>query len=673
MRSARLILKSLFVNMQKKNKFKLSSEFKPAGDQPQAIEKITEAILSGKKENLLIGVTGSGKTFTMANVIKNINKPALVISHNKTLAAQLYDEFKQFFPDNAVEYFVSFYDYYQPEAYMPATDTYIEKDSDINEEIDRLRLAATSSLLSRSDTIIIASISCIYGLGSPIDYENQVLHLRTGSEILRKKMFTQLINMQYSRNDMTGERGTFKALGDTIEIYLAYRNNCVRVQFWGDEIEKIQEINSVTKKVERELDEEFIFPAKHFMTSPDKLDSAIENIRAEMKERLEFFYKHTKLLEAQRLQQRTEYDIEMLKEMNYCSGIENYSRHLSGRDAGSTPYTLFDYFPKDFITIIDESHATIPQARGMFNGDYARKKTLVDYGFRLPSALDNRPLKFDEFTSKMNYTLYVSATPADYEIERSSLTVEQIIRPTGLLDPEIIIRPSKTQVDDVIGELNKIIENNERALVTTLTIKMSEQLTEYLKKMNIKVQYLHSKIDTLDRVKILHSLRKGEFDVLVGINLLREGLDLPEVALVAILDADKEGFLRSEKSLIQVAGRAARNINGKVIMYADRITKSIKSALTITNRRRKIQLEYNEKNNITPQSIKRSINEKSRLLISDSLTKKLNGALSKKFEMQDKTNAELLTELYEEMLKAAQDMNFEYAAELRDTIKKLSK
>ncbi|MBP7654801.1 excinuclease ABC subunit UvrB, partial [Candidatus Dependentiae bacterium] len=627
--------------------FKLVSDYKPAGDQPQAIKKISKSILADNKENVLLGVTGSGKTFTMANIISEINKPTLVISHNKTLAAQLYDEFRQFFPDNAVEYFVSFYDYYQPEAYIPSTDTFIEKDSDINEEIDRMRLAATSSLLSRKDVIIIASVSCIYGLGSPIDYEYYVLHLKTNTEINRKIMFSKLVNMQYSRNDLSSDRGTFRVAGDIIEIYLAYKKTCIRIQFWGDMIEKIEEINPVTKNVERIMTEEFIFPAKHFMTTPEKLDSALESIRVELSERLDFFYKHNRVLEAQRLQQRTEYDIEMLTEMNYCSGIENYSRHLSGRTAGSTPYTLFDYFPKDFLTIIDESHATIPQLRAMYNGDYSRKKTLVDFGFRLPSALDNRPLKFEEFLNKINYTLYVSATPADYELEKSSIIVEQIIRPTGLVDPEIIVKPAKNQVDDVVGEINETVIRNERVLVTTLTIKMAEQLTEYLKKLNIKVQYLHSKIETLDRIKILHSLRKGEFDVLVGINLLREGLDLPEVSLVAILDADKEGFLRSERSLIQVSGRASRNINGRVIMYANTITKSMKNAISETHRRRKKQLEYNKKNNITPESIKRNIFSESKLLNIDDNNKSLikEKYLEKIKINPDSSNAELITEL----------------------------
>lgn len=653
--------------------FKLVSDYKPAGDQPQAIKKISKSILADNKENVLLGVTGSGKTFTMANIISEINKPTLVISHNKTLAAQLYDEFRQFFPDNAVEYFVSFYDYYQPEAYIPSTDTFIEKDSDINEEIDRMRLAATSSLLSRKDVIIIASVSCIYGLGSPIDYEYYVLHLKTNTEINRKIMFSKLVNMQYSRNDLSSDRGTFRVAGDIIEIYLAYKKTCIRIQFWGDMIEKIEEINPVTKNVERIMTEEFIFPAKHFMTTPEKLDSALESIRVELSERLDFFYKHNRVLEAQRLQQRTEYDIEMLTEMNYCSGIENYSRHLSGRTAGSTPYTLFDYFPKDFLTIIDESHATIPQLRAMYNGDYSRKKTLVDFGFRLPSALDNRPLKFEEFLNKINYTLYVSATPADYELEKSSIIVEQIIRPTGLVDPEIIVKPAKNQVDDVVGEINETVIRNERVLVTTLTIKMAEQLTEYLKKLNIKVQYLHSKIETLDRIKILHSLRKGEFDVLVGINLLREGLDLPEVSLVAILDADKEGFLRSERSLIQVSGRASRNINGRVIMYANTITKSMKNAISETHRRRKKQLEYNKKNNITPESIKRNIFSESKLLNIDDNNKSLikEKYLEKIKINPDSSNAELITELYEEMIKASQSLNFEYAAELRDLIKSL--
>lgn len=645
--------------------FKIESEFKPAGDQPEAIEKLTKYYSDTKnKQAVLLGVTGSGKTFTMANIIENLQTPTLVISHNKTLAAQLYDEFKNFFPNNAVEYFVSFYDYYQPEAYIPQTDTYIEKESDINQEIDRLRLSATSSLIYRKDVIIVASVSCIYGLGSPVDYQKLVLYLSTGQKIEQRKLIERLITMQYSRNDSNFSRGTFRVRGYVVDIYPAYGKEGVRLEFLDNEIEKIFLFHPVTGNIISHIENISIFPAKHFVMEDYKLDSALESIQREFEEWYDHLLKEKKLLEAQRIKQRTEYDIEMLKEMGYCNGIENYSRHLSGRAPGSRPYTLFDYFPKDFLVIIDESHQSIPQIRGMYAGDYSRKSTLVEYGFRLPSALDNRPLKFEEFEKMVDKVLYVSATPAEYEKKKSSIIAEQIIRPTGLIDPKIIIKPTKNQIDDLIEEIRLCVQKKQRILVTTLTIEMSEKLTEYLKKLNIRVEYLHSKIHTLERVEILKNLRSGEFDVLVGINLLREGLDLPEVSVVAILDADREGFLRSETSIIQISGRAARNIDGKVILYADTITNSIKNALAETNRRRLKQLEYNKKHNITPKSIEKAIREDSKLL------KKRSKIF---LDLTGLNKNEQINKLTKEMELAAYNLDFETAAVIRDLIMELKK
>ncbi|HOK41721.1 MAG TPA: excinuclease ABC subunit UvrB [bacterium] len=647
--------------MNKLNKkFKLYSEFKPAGDQPEAIDKLTDFYLQPKnKRAVLLGVTGSGKTFTMANLINNLQLPTLVISHNKTLAAQLYDEFKSFFPENAVEYFVSFYDYYQPEAYIPQTDTYIEKESDINEEIDRLRLSATSSLIYRNDVIIVASVSCIYGLGSPVDYKKLILYLSKGERIDQRELIERLLKMQYSRNDTNFTRGTFRVRGYVIDIFPAYGKDGIRIELLDDEIDRLFYFHPVSGNIISEEQAVSIFPAKHFVMEDYKLEDALVSIERELEEWYEHLIKEKKLLEAQRIKQRTEYDLEMLREMGYCNGIENYSRHLSGRPPGSRPYTLFDYFPDDFLVIIDESHQTIPQIRGMYAGDYSRKQVLVDYGFRLPSALDNRPLKFEEFEEMLDRVLYVSATPAEYEKKKSKIIVEQIIRPTGLVDPEIIIKPTKNQIDDLIEEIRKCIEKKQRVLVTTLTIEMAEKLTEYLKKLNIKVQYLHSKIHTLDRVEILTNFRAGEFDVLVGINLLREGLDLPEVSVVAILDADIEGFLRSETSLIQIAGRAARNIDGRVILYADKITKSIKNAVAETNRRRTKQLEYNKKNNITPKSIEKEIRENSRLL-------KKRSAIF--LDLTQMSKEEQIKKIEKEMELAAHNLDFETAAVLRDIL-----
>lgn len=592
------------------DRFELVSNYQPQGDQPKAIEKLVEGIHQGKQHQTLLGATGTGKTFTVSNLIKEVNKPTLVIAHNKTLAGQLYSEFKEFFPNNAVEYFVSYYDYYQPEAYVPQTDTFIEKDASINDEIDKLRHSATSSLFERRDVIIIASVSCIYGLGSPEEYRELVLSLRTEMEIERNQLLRKLVDIQYSRNDIDFQRGTFRVRGDVVEIFPASRDeHCIRVEFFGDEIERIREVDALTGEILGDRDHVAIFPASHFVTREEKMEKAIINIEQELEEQLEKLRENGKLLEAQRLEQRTRYDLEMMREMGFCSGIENYSRHLTLRPPGSTPYTLLDYFPDDFMIVVDESHVTIPQIRAMYNGDQARKQVLVDHGFRLPSALDNRPLTFDEFEKHINHIVHVSATPGPYELEKTPEVVEQIIRPTGLLDPIIEVRPIEGQIDDLIGEIHARIEKNERVLVTTLTKKMSEDLTDYLKEIGIKVNYLHSEIKTLERIEIIRDLRLGKYDVLVGINLLREGLDIPEVSLVAILDADKEGFLRSERSLIQTIGRAARNAEGRVIMYADNMTKSMDIAIQETKRRREQQEAYNEKFGITPQTIHKKIRD----------------------------------------------------------------
>ena len=648
--------------------FELVSEYKPTGDQPQAIEYLSKGIKEGKKFQTLLGVTGSGKTFTMANIIKEVQKPTLVLAHNKTLAGQLYSEFKEFFPNNRVEYFVSYYDYYQPEAYIASSDTYIEKDASINDEIDKLRHSATASLFESRDVIVIASVSCIYGLGDPIDYENMIVSLRPGMQIERNNVMKKLINMQYTRNEMDFKRGTFRAKGDILEVYPSNEEeSAIRVEFWGDEVESINEINPLTGKVIAKREHVMIFPNSHYVTSKDKLERALVTIEKEMEERVEFFKSQGKLIEAQRIEERTNFDIEMLKETGFCQGIENYSRHISGRPAGSPPYTLFDYFPDDFLLLIDESHATIPQVRAMYNGDKARKDSLVTYGFRLPSAYDNRPLTFKEFEERINQVVFVSATPADYEAEHSKENVvEQIIRPTGLLDPKIEVRPTENQIDDLIDQINERTSKGERVLVTTLTKKMAEDLTSYLRNVGIRVKYMHSDIKALERMEIIRDLRLGEFDVLVGINLLREGLDIPEVSLVAILDADKEGFLRSERSLIQTIGRAARNTEGKVIMYADELTDSMDKAISETNRRRKIQEEYNKEHNITPKTIQKSVRELIKASIVEDLSSEFN--ISK-----DETPEEIINKLTDEMLKAASQMEFEKAAELRDKIKDLEK
>lgn len=654
--------------------FKVISKFKPTGDQPDAIKNLSTGFIKGKKFQTLLGVTGSGKTFTMANIIEKLNRPTLILAHNKTLAAQLYNEFKEFFPENAVEYFVSYYDYYQPEAYVPSSDTFIEKDSSVNDEIDKLRHSATAALFERRDVIIVASVSCIYGLGDPIDYNEMVVSLRTGMEKDRDSILKKLIEIQYNRNDMNFIRGTFRVRGDVLEVFPAGASNVAyRVEFFGDEIDRISEIDSLTGEILGFRNHITIFPASHYVTSREKLMLAIKRIQDELSKQLQKFRGEEKLLEAQRLEQRTNYDIEMMLEMGFCSGIENYSRHLSGRDAGSTPHTLIDYFPDDFLMIVDESHVTIPQVRGMYEGDKSRKTTLVEYGFRLPSALDNRPLKFEEFENKINQMLFVSATPNKYEKEHTQNTVEQIIRPTGLLDPEIYVRPVKNQIDNLIGEINKVVEKNEKILVTTLTKKMAEDLTIYLKETGIRVRYLHSDIDTLERLEIIRDLRLDVFDVLVGINLLREGLDIPEVSLVAIIDADKEGFLRSETSLIQTIGRAARNANGRVIMYADKMTDSMQKAISETNRRRNIQEEYNEIHGITPRTITKKVHEIIKATESVAPNKKSKKLDKDPESMTQKELLELIAKKEKEMKKYAADLMFEQASVLRDEIIELKK
>lgn len=649
------------------SQFKIKSEFKPKGDQPEAIEKIVAGIKNNLKYQTLLGVTGSGKTFTMANIIEKIQKPTLVLAHNKTLAAQLCSEFKEFFPDNAVEYFVSYYDYYQPEAYVPSSDTFIEKDASINDEIDKLRHSATAALFERKDVIIVASVSCIYGLGSPVDYENLVISLRPGMQKDRDETMRKLIEIQYKRNDISFTRGTFRVRGDTLEIFPASSSeNAIRVEFFGDEIDRITEINTVTGEILGRRSHISIFPATHYATTEENINRAVVSIREELEERLKNFESENKLLEMQRLEQRTNYDLEMLQEMGYCNGIENYSRHINNLKPGSRPFTLLDYFPKDFLMIIDESHVSVPQVRGMYNGDRARKSTLVDYGFRLPSALDNRPLKFDEFESIINQVVFVSATPGPYENEHSQNVAEQIIRPTGLLDPPIFVRPVKNQIDDLMNEINISTSKNQRVLVTTLTKKMAEDLTMYFKNAGIRVRYLHSDIDTLERMEIIRDLRMGEFDVLVGINLLREGLDLPEVSLVAILDADKEGFLRSETSLIQTVGRAARNVDGRVIMYADNITGSMDRAIKETNRRRKIQDKYNKDHNITPTSVVKGVRD---IIEATKVAENEEKYTSKKTKITDMSA--YIIELEKEMRIAAENLEFEKAAKIRDEIKEL--
>lgn len=647
--------------------FRLHSDYKPTGDQPQAIEYLSNGIKEGKKFQTLLGVTGSGKTFTMANIIEKVQKPTLVLAHNKTLAGQLYSEFKEFFPENNVEYFVSYYDYYQPESYIPASDTYIEKDSSINDEIDKLRHSATLALFEKKDVIIVASVSCIYGLGDPIDYQEMMLSLRPNMQKSRDDVMRKLVSMQYSRNELDFKRGTFRAKGDVLEIYPSSQSeSALRIEFWGDEIEKIHEINPLTGKATGLRSHVLIPPASQYVTSREKLDKALITIEEEKNKRVEFFKSQGKLIEAQRIEERTNFDMEMMRETGFCQGIENYSRHISGRPEGSPPYTLFDYFPKDFLLLIDESHATIPQVRAMYNGDRARKESLVNYGFRLPSAFDNRPLTFNEFEQRINQVVFVSATPADYEKEHSKENVvEQVIRPTGLLDPKIEVKPVTNQIDDLITQIRLTVKKGERVLVTTLTKKMAEDLTSYLSSIDIKVRYMHSDIKALERMEIIHDLRKGEFDVLVGINLLREGLDIPEVSLVAILDADKEGFLRSERSLIQTIGRAARNTDGRVIMYADELTDSMEKAITETNRRRKIQMKYNEEHGITPQTIKKSIR--------DTIKASVIEETQEEYKLDSNTTIEeLINKLTDEMLEHAAKMEFEKAAELRDKIKELT-
>ncbi|KRF65345.1 excinuclease ABC subunit B [Bacillus sp. Soil768D1] len=656
-----------------KDKFELVSKYSPQGDQPAAIEKLVDGVNEGKKMQTLLGATGTGKTFTVSNVIQQINKPTLVIAHNKTLAGQLYSEFKEFFPNNAVEYFVSYYDYYQPEAYVPSTDTFIEKDASINDEIDKLRHSATTSLFERKDVIIIASVSCIYGLGSPEEYREMVVSLRTGMEIDRNALLHRLVDIQYERNDIAFQRGTFRVRGDVVEIFPASRDeHCVRVEFFGDEIDRIREVDALTGEITGEREHIAIFPASHFVTREEKMKIAVQNIEKELEVRLKELREDEKLLEAQRLEQRTRYDLEMMREMGFCSGIENYSRHLTLRPSGATPYTLMDYFPEDFLLVVDESHVTLSQIRGMFNGDQARKQVLVDHGFRLPSAKDNRPLRFEEFEEKVHQSIFVSATPGPFELEHTPEMVQQIIRPTGLLDPTIEVRPIEGQIDDLIGEIQERVKKNERVLITTLTKKMSEDLTDYLKEIGIKVQYLHSEVKTLDRIEIIRELRMGKYDVLVGINLLREGLDIPEVSLVTILDADKEGFLRSERSLIQTMGRAARNASGHVIMYADRITNSMELAINETKRRREIQERYNKEHQITPQTIQKDIRDSIRATHvaeeGEEYKEDLAPSLAK---LPKKEREKVMVSMEKEMKEAAKALDFERAAELRDLLLEL--
>ena len=649
------------------DKFILHSNYKPTGDQPEAIKALTDGVNKGLKEQTLLGVTGSGKTFTMANIIANVNKPTLVLAHNKTLAAQLCSEFKEFFPENAVEYFVSYYDYYQPEAYIPTTDTYIEKDSAVNDEIDKLRHSATSALSERRDVIIVASVSCIYTLGDPIDYRSMVISLRTGMQKERDALLNKLVSIQYERNDVAFERNKFRVKGDTVEIFPVYSSeNAIRVEFFGDEIDRISEFNPLTGEIKCNLSHVAIYPASHYVVEHEKMERALEEIYNEMTETAENFKKEGKLLEAQRIMQRTQYDIEMLRETGFCKGIENYSRVMSGREPGTAPFTLLDYFPDDYLLFVDESHVTLPQVRGMFGGDRSRKESLVNFGFRLPSAFDNRPLKFDEFYEKTNQRIFVSATPGDFEKGKSAQIAEQVIRPTGLLDPEIFVRSTDGQIDDLISEINIRVDRKERVLVTTLTRKMAEDLTEYLEGCKIKVRYMHFDVDTIERMEIIRDLRLGEFDVLVGINLLREGLDIPEVSLVAILDADKEGFLRSETSLIQTIGRAARNANGQVIMYADKVTRSMENAITETYRRREKQMKYNEENGITPETIKKDVREILEISSKDNVQEKI---AKKRFSANEKN--QLIEKLTKEMRAAAKLLEFEHAAYLRDQIEKI--
>ena len=649
------------------DRFKLVSGYRPTGDQPQAIDTLVNSIRAGNREQTLLGVTGSGKTFTMANIIERLNRPTLVLAHNKTLAAQLCEEFRSFFPENAVEYCVSYYDYYQPEAYVPTTDTYIEKDSSINDEIDKLRHSATLALSERRDVIIVASVSCIYSLGNPIDYRNMVISLRPGMEKSRDDLLKKLVELQYERNDIDFVRNKFRVRGDVVEIFPAYSSDSIiRVEFFGDEIDRISELNPVTGELRADLRHAAIYPASHYIVPREKIEIAIKEIESELEERIEYFKARGKLLEAQRIEQRTRYDIEMLREIGFCSGIENYSRVLSGRKPGSVPYTLLDYFPEDYLLLVDESHVMLPQVRGMYGGDRGRKENLVEYGFRLPSAYDNRPLNFDEFYSHINQAVFVSATPGDLELEKSAVVAEQVIRPTGLLDPEISVRPVEGQMDDLITEINERIPKKQRTLVTTLTKKMAEDLTDYLTTMGIKVRYMHHDIDTVERMQIIRDLRLGEFDVLVGINLLREGLDIPEVSLVAILDADKEGFLRSERSLIQTIGRAARNSEGKVIMYADSVTDSMERAITETERRRGIQMKYNEEHGIVPKTIIKKVND----IIE--ISSKTDEKLRSKTKMSKAEREKLIAQLTKEMKAAAKLLEFEHAAYLRDKIKELS-